>query len=178
MTTIPTSATPHLLPEELLALAGDHEHAELERYRDLAFRFLAFSSATSRLMATLGIECEMRLSGLARAARRLSLNLGLDTPLANAAARLAAPAATAPGLIGSLAMARGALSQAMTDAAASQRLYVRLGELGAGCSLGHEFVAIARHKQAELAILREHCLVRGGQAAGSPPRLTGMAPGP
>ncbi|MBE0489785.1 MAG: hypothetical protein IBX53_11970 [Halomonas sp.] len=164
MTTIPTSATPRLLPEELLALAGDHEHAELERYRDLAFRFLAFNSATSRLMATLGIECERRLSGLARAARRLgpdlSLNLGLDKSRANAAPCLAAPAATAPDLIDSLAMARDALSQAITDAAASQRLYVRLGELGAGCSLGHDFVAIAHHKQAELAILREHCLER------------------
>ncbi|WP_416139627.1 hypothetical protein ACM26W_04295 [Halomonas sp. HK25] len=157
MTTIPTSATPRLLPEELLALAGDHERTELERYRDLAFRFLAFSSAASRLMAALGIECEMRLSGLLRAARRL----GLEEPRAGGAIQPAAPAVTAPGLISSLAMARGALSKAMTDAAASQRLYVRLGELGAGCSLGHEFVAIARQKQAELAILREHCLESG-----------------
>lgn len=157
MNTNPTSGTPHLLSEELLDLAGDHEHDELQRYRGLAFRFLAFSSATSRLMAALGIECEMRLSGLARAARRL----GLDEPHSDAATRLAAPAVAPPALIGSLTMARDALSQAMTDAAASQRFYARLGELGAASSLGHEFVAIARQKQAELAILREHCLDSG-----------------
>lgn len=157
MTTNPTRGTPGLLPEELLALAGNHEHAELERYRGLAFRFLAFSSAASRLMAALGIECEMRLSGLARAARRL----GLDAPGDAAVGPLAVPATSPPGLISSLAMARGALSQAMIDAAVSHRLYARLGELGAASSLGREFTAIARQKQAELAILREHCLESG-----------------
>ncbi|MDI5891530.1 hypothetical protein [Halomonas rhizosphaerae] len=157
MHTIPTSATPRLLPEELLGLASDHERDELERYRGLAFRFLAFSSATSRLMAALGIECEMRLAGLARAACRL----GLDEPRGDAATRLAAPAVAPPVLVDSLKMARDALSQAMADAAASRRFYARLGEVGAASSLGHEFVAIARQKQAELAILREHCLESG-----------------
>ncbi len=133
MHTIPTSGTPRLLPEELLDLAGDHEHDELERYRGLAFRFLAFSGATSRLMAALGIECEMRLAGLARAARRL----GLDEPHSEAAMRLATPAVAPPALIGSLTMARDALSQAMTDAATSRQFYARLGEFGAGSSLGH-----------------------------------------
>lgn len=153
---MPTRPTPSLLPlapEALLALAGNHERAELDRYRGLAFRFLAFSSATSRLMAALGIECEMRLAGLARA--------GLEDRHAEATPRLTPPVATPPDLIGSLAMARDALSQAMTDAAASQRLYARLGELGVASSLGHEFAAIARQKQAELAILREHCLESG-----------------
>ena len=154
MTTNPTSAAPRLLPEELLTLAGNHEHAELERYRDLAFRFLAFSSAASRLMAALGIECEMRLSVLARAARRL----GLEEPRTDGAVRIGAPVAGAPGLITSQAMARAALSRAMTEADASQRLYTRLGRLGAGSSLGQEFTAFARQKQTELAILREHCL--------------------
>ncbi len=149
MTTNLISAAPRLLPEELLALAGNHEHAELERYRDLAFRFLAFSSTASRLMAALGIECEMRLSALAQTACRLDL----EEPCPDATVRLGAP-----GLISSLDMARAALSKAMTDAAASQRHYERLGKLGAGSSLGQEFVAIARQKQTELAILREHCL--------------------
>lgn len=157
MHTIPTSATPRLLPEELLGLACDHERDELERYRGLAFRFLAFSSATSRLMATLGIECEMRLSGLARAARRL----GLEAPQVEADTRLAARAVSSPGLIDSLMMARDALSQAMADAAVSRQFYARLGEFGAASSLGHEFEAIARQKRAELAILSEHCLDRG-----------------
>ncbi len=162
MTTNPTSATPRLLPEELLAFARDHERSELDRYRGLAFRFLTFSSAASRLMAALGIECEMRLTGLERAARRLGLE---EFPISGAR-RLAAPAAKAPGLIGSLTKARAALSQAMVDAAASQRLYERLGELGAGSSLGREFIAIARQKQTELAILNEHCLASGVREPG------------
>lgn len=154
MHTNPTRGTPRLLPEELLALAGNHERDELERYRGLAFRFLAFSSATSRLMAALGIECETQLSGLSRAARRL----GLYAPHTDTATRLAASAMAPPALIDSLAMAQDALSQAMTDADASRRFYARLGELGATSSLGHELVAIARQKQAELTILREHCI--------------------
>lgn len=157
MHTIPTTGTPRLLPEELLGLARAHERDELERYRGLAFRFLAFSSATSRLMATLGIECETRLSGLARAARRL----GLEAPHVEAETRLAARAEAPPGLIDSLRMARDALSQAMADAAVSRGFYARLSELGAASSLGHEFDAIARQKRAELAILGEHCLDRG-----------------
>jgi hypothetical protein len=156
MITTPTRGTTGLVPDELLALAAAHERAELERYRALAFRFLTFSSATSRLMAALGIECEMRLARLA------DLALRRGSPLATAEHQRAAPAWR--GLIGCPAMAREALDDALVDAAASRLFYARLARLEAAAPFHDELVTLERQKSAEITILKEHCLEGVGEA--------------
>lgn len=62
-----------LLPYEQLTLANAHETAELQRYRRLTLSFLPQAPQTSRLMATLGLQCEKRLDMLRQAARGLEL---------------------------------------------------------------------------------------------------------
>ncbi|RTR02398.1 hypothetical protein [Halomonas nitroreducens] len=70
-----------MLPQELLALAIDHEHQELCRYRRLAFRFLTFGCGISPLMAALGIECEGRLNELHGVANEIGLSPSTIEPL-------------------------------------------------------------------------------------------------
>ncbi|MCE8025589.1 hypothetical protein [Billgrantia aerodenitrificans] len=62
-----------LLPHEQLTLAYEHEAAELQRYRRLTLRFLPRAPQTSRLMATLGLQCEKRLGQLHQVAVCLEL---------------------------------------------------------------------------------------------------------
>lgn len=63
-----------LLPHEQLTLANAHETAELQRYRRLTLSFLPRAPQTSRLMATLGLQCEKRLATLRQMAHHLELD--------------------------------------------------------------------------------------------------------
>lgn len=62
-----------LLPQEQLTLANAHETDELQRYRRLTFSFLPNAPQASRLMATLGLQCESRLETLHKVAKQLEL---------------------------------------------------------------------------------------------------------
>jgi len=62
-----------LLPQEQLDLISHHEVQELHRYRRLALSLLPTAPHISRLMATLGTECEQRLEALRDVAQRLDL---------------------------------------------------------------------------------------------------------
>lgn len=68
--------------DQPLSLTYDHESREMERYRGLALSFLPTRPHVSRLMATLGIECEQRLDALERLAERLERRYCLPAPLA------------------------------------------------------------------------------------------------
>ncbi|WP_108445682.1 hypothetical protein [Halomonas denitrificans] len=68
--------------DQPLSLTYDHESREMERYRGLALSFLPTRPHVSRLMATLGIECEQRLSALEALAERLQRRYCLPAPLA------------------------------------------------------------------------------------------------
>lgn len=76
--------------EEQLILTHDHELREMERYRGLALSFLPTRPDVSRLMAVLGIKCEIRLASLGLVARHLQLQHCLPTP---ATCRLRPPSA-------------------------------------------------------------------------------------
>lgn len=143
--------------DQLLALAGTHELAELTRYRRLAFSFLTFNTAISRVLAGLGIECEMRLKELAHIAQRLELLYPLsssDRYYAMLHAKLRKKDTDPYHFIGSEGMAIEALTQAMLDAEASRRFYEQL--LEASPATLHSLLAtIVQQKQAELGVLSE-----------------------
>ena len=66
--------------DQPLSLTYDHESREMERYRGLALSFLPTHPHVSRLMATLGIECEQRLGALERLAEQLQRRHCLPAP--------------------------------------------------------------------------------------------------
>jgi len=68
--------------DQPLSLTYDHESREMERYRGLALSFLPIRPHVSRLMATLGIECEQRLGALERLAEEVQRRYCLPAPLA------------------------------------------------------------------------------------------------
>jgi hypothetical protein len=142
-----------LVLDELLALADAHESAELARYRRLAFSFLTYCTATSRLMAAMGIECEMRLEKL----RRVSQQLGLQSPSAKGTSRRAGlnSASAQYFCISNQGMAIDELIQAIADAEYSLRFYEHLSEISAAPELYPILSAIIRQKQAEHAVLQE-----------------------
>ncbi|WP_304525431.1 hypothetical protein [Halomonas sp. I5-271120] len=53
-----------LHPKRQIQELWAHEQAEKQRYRSTAFHFLTLDTATGRLLAVLGTECEARLTGL------------------------------------------------------------------------------------------------------------------
>ncbi|MCH4564202.1 hypothetical protein MKP05_13885 [Halomonas sp. EGI 63088] len=143
--------------DQLLALAGSHELAELTRYRRLAFSFLTFNTAISRLLAGLGIECETRLKKLAHIAQRLELLYPLSSSeryYAKLHAKLRQKEAAPCHFIGSEDMAIDALTQALMDAEASRCFYEQLRE-ASPASLHFLLAAIVQQKQAELGVLSE-----------------------
>lgn len=79
----PLASTPHdaCPTEDQLVLAHDHERHEMERYRGLALGFLPTRLEVSRLMASLGIKCEIRLASLSLVARHLDLQHCLPAPV-------------------------------------------------------------------------------------------------
>ncbi|WP_104202774.1 hypothetical protein [Billgrantia saliphila] len=147
MSEIPTKiARLVLVLDELLTLAEAHERAELTRYRRLAFSFLPYDTAVSRLMASLGIQCEMRIDEL----RRVSHQLGLtDSAMAQGSSSSAIPHA----FVSDPVMALETLRQAVHDADYSLRFHKHLREASAVPSLFPVMTAIIKQKQAEHAVL-------------------------
>ncbi|EWH03024.1 hypothetical protein Q427_05650 [Halomonas sp. BC04] len=134
-----------LVLDELLTLAEAHEKTELSRYRQLAFSFLTFDTSVSRLMASLGIQCEMRIEELQRVSRQLGL-----TDLPNSGEQ---PDAAQPYFICSPEMANDVLAQAVTDAEYSLRFHRHLREASAIPALYPALSVIIKQKQAEHAVL-------------------------
>ncbi|RTR05083.1 hypothetical protein [Halomonas nitroreducens] len=60
------------MPEDLLALANDHEHHEYHRYRWLSLRFLTYDLGISQLMQALAGESRQRVQALSEVAAPLS----------------------------------------------------------------------------------------------------------
>lgn len=73
-----------LLPQEQITLVSHHEQQELQRYRRLALSLLPTAPHVSRLMATLGTQCEARLDTLREVARQLDLEACLHETQAEA----------------------------------------------------------------------------------------------
>ncbi|MFQ3786192.1 hypothetical protein [Halomonas sp. A29] len=136
-----------LVLDELLTLAEAHERAEVARYRRLAFSFLPFDTAVSRLMASLGIQCEMRVEEL----RRLSHQLGLSELLS----AQATPGATSapPFFISTEEVALEVLTQAMTDAGYSLHFHEHLREASTVPALYPALTTLIKQKRAEHAVL-------------------------
>lgn len=134
-----------LVLDELLTLAERHEKAELSRYRQLAFSFLTFDTSVSRLMASLGIQCEMRIEELQRVSRQLGLT---DLPTSGDK-----PVLAQPYFICSPEMASDVLAQSVSDAEHSLRFHQHLREASAIPALYPALSVIIKQKQAEHAVL-------------------------
>lgn len=65
----------NLLPHEQLNLACLQEAKELSRYRGLSLSFLPYDPPISRLMNTIGLECDHRLHSLQAVAGRMKLEV-------------------------------------------------------------------------------------------------------
>ncbi|MCE8033397.1 MAG: hypothetical protein LPK20_11875 [Halomonas sp.] len=141
-----TNARLALVLDELLTLAEAHERAEVARYRRLAFSFLPFDTAVSRLMASLGIQCEMRVEEL----RRLSRQLGLSEPHAIQPSQATVPP---PFFINTPFLAFETLTQAVNDAETSLRFYKHLREASTVPALYPALTSVIKQKQAEQAVL-------------------------
>ncbi|RCV90220.1 hypothetical protein [Billgrantia montanilacus] len=134
-----------LVLDELLTLAEAHEKTELARYRQLAFSFLTFDTSVSRLMASLGIQCEMRIEVLQRVFRQLGLT---DLPTSSEKTE-----AAQPYFICSPEMANDVLAQAITDAEYSLRFHQHLREASIIPALYPALSVIIKQKQAEHTVL-------------------------
>ncbi|OUE38123.1 hypothetical protein BZY95_19005 [Billgrantia desiderata SP1] len=140
-----TIARRALALDELLTLAETHERAEVNRYRRLAFSFLPFDTSVSRLMASLGIQCEMRVEEL----RRLSRQLGLPDDAIKQAAQVMSP----PLFIDTPLQAHETLAQAVIDAEHSLHFHRHLREASTVTALYPAQTAIIKQKQAEHVVL-------------------------
>ncbi|MGR2737907.1 hypothetical protein ACUY1T_05605 [Billgrantia sp. Q4P2] len=136
-----------LVLDELLTLAEVHERTEVVRYRRLAFSFLPFDTAVSRLMASLGIQCEMRVEEL----RRLSRQLGLPEPpgVQPQPSTVSAP----PFFITTQDVAFEVLTQAVTDAGYSLHFHEHLREASTVPALYPALTAVIKQKRAEHTVL-------------------------
>ncbi|TFH88613.1 hypothetical protein EQG41_01910 [Billgrantia azerbaijanica] len=161
-TPITTPARLVLSLDELLALADAHERAEQARYRRLAFGFLTFDTTTSRLMASLGIECERRLQDL----RRIATEHATTPACRDAARHRPVERRAIIGFVGDHGMALDTLRQALADADYSQRFYAQLRTASAVPELHARLTAIIDQKRSELAVLQEHLASRDPLAEG------------
>ncbi|MCC5884396.1 MAG: hypothetical protein JJU25_17400 [Halomonas sp.] len=141
-----TIARMALVLDELLTLAEAHERAEVIRYRRLAFSFLPFDTTVSRLMASLGVQCEMRVEEL----RRLSRQLGLPDIGSKQTTQTTTPP---PLFIDTPLQAFEVLVQAVNDAENSKHFHKHLREVGTVPALYPAQTAMIKQKQAEHAVL-------------------------
>ncbi|MFG6178248.1 hypothetical protein ACGTN6_13455 [Halomonas sp. THAF12] len=148
-----------LLPQDLLALAIDHERQELQRYRKLAFRFLTFGWGISTLMAALGIECEARLAELQQKAQEITPS---PTPYPPAADTTAV---ANDGLIADRWQALRTLKRAMVRAEHAARIFMHCQESNLSPALQSLLQGMAIQKQAECHILRELIAAHDGEVA-------------
>ncbi|MCE8015377.1 hypothetical protein HOP62_04720 [Halomonas sp. MCCC 1A17488] len=141
-----------LLPHEQLTLANTHEAAELRRYRRLALSFLPKAPQTSRLMATLGLQCEKRLDTLRQAARSLELD----------ACVMALPAGVPRCALNDRhffivddATGNQVVEQAIRAAVESKNFFEWLVDTNATAELHQPFLSFAREKEGECRVLLE-----------------------
>lgn len=140
-----------LVMDELLTLAEAHERDELARYRMLAFSFLTHDTRVSRLMASLGIQCEMRLETLDWLAQELGLPPRKPQHHGNTE-RLTGQHV----FIGDQHMAIEELNQAIDRAAYSLHFYENLMDASAMPALMPVLTAIIKQKRTEHAVLLEY----------------------
>lgn len=136
-----------LVLDELLTLAEAHERAEVTRYRRLAFSFLPFDTAVSRLMASLGIQCEMRVEEL----RRLAQQMGRTEPETTHSQPANLPM---PFFIDTPLLALETLHQAVSDAEYSFHFHKHLREASTVPALYPALTAVIKQKQAEHVVLK------------------------
>ncbi|MCG6657602.1 hypothetical protein HOP52_07475 [Halomonas campisalis] len=149
-----TTARLVLVLDELLTLADAHERAELTRYRRLAFNFLTFNTATSRLMASLGIQCEIRVEELQRIARQLGID---PSPTGGTKQRQGHNGrSTHRFFIDGPDAALDELQQAIAGAEYSLHFYEHLRDASAIPDLFPALSAMIRQKRAEHAVLEEY----------------------
>ncbi|MDX5377278.1 MAG: hypothetical protein LPK08_07145 [Halomonas sp.] len=142
-----------LIPQEQLTLANAHESAELQRYRRLALSFLPKAPQVSRLMASLGLQCEQRLGTLRRIAARLELEAcvgapPMDTPSFELTHR--------HFFVVDDCMAGQLLDQAIFAAVESKRFFAWLLETNATPELHQAFIDFVTEKEAESRVLLEY----------------------
>ncbi|WP_162623038.1 hypothetical protein [Billgrantia lactosivorans] len=145
-----------LVLDELLTLAEAHERAEVARYRRLAFSFLPYDTAVSRLMASLGIQCEMRVEELQRVSRQLNLSES-SSPQAQLNANPGPPF-----FVNSPVMAFDVLTQAVTDAGYSLHFHEHLRDASTVPALYPALTAVIKQKRAEYAVLEGFLASRSG----------------
>lgn len=136
-----------LVLDELLTLAEAHERAEVMRYRRLAFSFLPFDTAVSRLMASLGIQCEMRVEEL----HRLAHQMGRTAPETTHSQPTNIPT---PFFIDTPLLALETLHQAVSDAEYSLHFHKHLREASTVPALYPALTAVIKQKQAEHVVLK------------------------
>lgn len=145
-----------LIPQEQLPLANAHETAELQRYRRLALGFLPTAPQVSRLMASLGLQCEKRLDALRQVAAKLELEACVGVP------PMDPPSFELTHrhfFVADDGMATQLLDQAILTAVESKKFFAWLLETNATPELHQPFSDFVKEKEAESLVLlefREH----------------------
>jgi hypothetical protein len=141
-----------LLPYEQLTLANAHEAAELQRYRRLTLSFLPKAPQTSRLMATLGLQCEKRLDTLRQVARRLELEACVEETLMAAPIF---PMTQRHFFVVDDAMGEQVIEQAIRAAMESKDFFEWLLNTNATAELHQPLLDFVREKESECRVLLE-----------------------
>ncbi|GHE20824.1 hypothetical protein [Halomonas urumqiensis] len=158
-TTTPSLARLVLVLDKLLSLADTHERDELARYRQLAFSFLTYDTAVSRLMASLGIQCEMRLETLEWVTKEFGLPPRASRPSSHthqANRQRTARLVNQHFFINDPRMACDELNHAIDKAAFSLHFYDNLMEASAMPALTPVLSAIIKQKRTEHAVLVDY----------------------
>lgn len=158
-TTTPSLARLVLVLDKLLTLADTHERDELARYRQLAFSFLTYDTAISRLMASLGIQCEMRLETLEWVTREFGLPPRASRPSSRthqAHLQQAARQVNQHFFINDPLTAYDEFSHTIDKAAYSLHFYDNLMEASAMPALTPVLSAIIKQKRTEHEVLVEY----------------------
>ncbi|TFH87369.1 hypothetical protein EQG41_08200 [Billgrantia azerbaijanica] len=142
-----------LLPQEQLDLISHHERQELQRYRRLALSLLPTAPHISRLMATLGTECELRLETLRTVASELDLEACLGE--ANPAMGSALAPSCRHFFVVNGTMTSDVLDEALEAAHHSWHFYDALLATNATPELYRPLQAFVRQKRREYQLLEE-----------------------
>ncbi|WP_104203586.1 hypothetical protein [Billgrantia saliphila] len=141
-----------LLPQEQLTLVHSHETGELQRYRRLTLGFLPLMPQVSRLMASLGLQCESRLASLRQVAARMEL----DACVAESPHELHSYVMEQPHcFVTDEDMAEQVLQQTLHAAMEACGLFQWLIETNATPELHRPFVDFTQQKESEARVLLE-----------------------
>lgn len=141
------------MPEDLLALANDHEQHEYHRYRLLSLRFLTYHLGISQLLQALAGESRQRVQALIEVAAPLSA----DTPCLRdpALAPWQAPRRQPHFFIFDEALAARELRRAMLEEHRSFRFYQCLRTYNGIPGLDGLLDAFVEQARAQCTILEE-----------------------